>query len=81
MKVETQGWGSSMVATKYMYQEIKEAKDLLFDELVCLGMLEDSDAERALNCLMKMLAYNYKVDTGEEIRQEPLKTLLNREDL
>jgi len=70
MKVETQGWGSSMVATKYMYQEIKEAKELLVDELVSLEMLDESDAEKQLNCLMKMLAYNYKADTGEEIREE-----------
>ena len=70
MKVETQGWGSSMVATKYMYQEIKEAKELLVDELVSLEMLDESDAEKQLNCLMKMLAYNYKSDTGEEIREE-----------
>jgi len=70
MKIETQGWGSSMVATKYMYQEIKEAKELLVDELVSLEMLDESDAEKQLNCLMKMLAYNYKADTGEEIREE-----------
>jgi hypothetical protein len=70
MKVETQGWGSSMVATKYMYQEIKEAKELLVEELVSLEMLDESDAEKQLNCLMKMLAYNYKADTGEEIREE-----------
>lgn len=69
MKIETEGWGSSMVATKYIYEEIKEAKDLLVDELVGLGMMEDSDAERALNCLMKMLAYNYKADTGEAINE------------
>jgi hypothetical protein len=70
MKIETQGWGSSMVATKYMYREIKEAKELLVDELVSLEMLDESDAEKQLNCLMKMLAYNYKADTGEEIREE-----------
>ena len=70
MKIETQGWGSSMVATKYMYQEIKEAKELLVEELVSLEMLDESDAEKQLNCLMKMLAYNYKADTGEEIREE-----------
>ena len=70
MKIETQGWGSSMVATKYMYQEIKEAKELLVDELVSLEMLDESDAEKQLNCLMKMLAYNYKADTGEEMREE-----------
>jgi hypothetical protein len=33
-------------------------------------MLDESDAEKQLNCLMKMLAYNYKADTGEEIREE-----------
>ena len=70
MKVETQGWGSSMVATKYMYQEIKEAKELLVDELVSLEMLDESDAEKQLNCLMKMLAYNYKADTSKDIREE-----------
>ena len=70
MKVETQGWGSSMVATKYMYQEIKEAKELLVDELVSLGMLDESDAEKQLNCLMKMLAYFHKSHTGEEIGEE-----------
>ena len=70
MKVETQGWGSSMVATKYRYQEIKEAKELLVEELVSLEMLDESGAEKQLNCLMKMLAYNYKADTGEEIREE-----------
>jgi len=70
MKVETQGWGSSMVATKFMYQEIKEAKELLVDELVSLEMLDESGAERQLNWLMKMLAYIYKADTGKEIGEE-----------
>jgi hypothetical protein len=70
MKVETQAWGSSMVATKFMYQEIKEAKELLVDELVSLQMLDESGAERQLNWLMKMLAYIYKADTGKEIGEE-----------
>ncbi len=68
MKVETQGWGSSMVATKYMYQQIKEAQELLLDERE--HVMDISRAEQQLNCLMKMLAYNYKADTGEEIREE-----------
>jgi len=69
MKIETEGWGSSMVATKYIHQEITEVRDLLTDELGSLGVFDDLAAEKRLIGLLKMLAYNYKADTGEELNE------------
>lgn len=69
MKIETQGWGSSMVATKYMYQEITEVRELLMIELGKLKVFDDLAAEERLSGLLKMLAYNYKADTGEELNE------------
>lgn len=71
MKIETQGWGSSMVATKYIHQEITAVRELLTNELGKLGVFDDLAAEERLSGLLKMLAYNYKADTGEELNELP----------
>jgi hypothetical protein len=68
MKVE--GWSSSMVATKYMHQEIKAVRDLLTDELGRLGVFDDLAAEERLGGLLKMLSYNYKADTGVDLNED-----------
>lgn len=70
MKIETQGWSSSMVATKYMHQEIKAVRDLLTDELGRLGVFDDLAAEERLGGLLKMLSYNYKADTGVDLNED-----------
>ena len=57
MKYETQGWGDSMVATKYIYQRIHSILDL--DNA--------NDAYYHLSRLMEELALNYKSDTGNLI--------------
>jgi len=68
MKIE--GWGSSMVATKYMHQEIKAVRELLADELGKLGVFDDLAAEARLGGLLKMLSYNYKADTGVDLNED-----------
>jgi hypothetical protein len=57
MKIKTNGWGDSMVATKYVYQRIHSILDL--DNA--------DDAYYHLSRLMEELAINYKVDTGNLI--------------
>tara|TARA_X000001382_G_scaffold90329_1_gene64924 strand:+ start:2353 stop:2592 length:240 start_codon:yes stop_codon:yes gene_type:complete len=70
MKIETQGYGSSMVATKYVYERIND-------------IIENSENEHRIkiNTFMELhksmlselkelqdeLAHNYKVDTKENI--------------
>ena len=70
MKIETQGYGSSMVATKYVYERIND-------------IIENSENEHRIkiNTFMELhksmlselkelqdeLAHNYKVDTKEKI--------------
>ena len=57
MKIETNGWGDSMVATKYIYQRVHSILDL-----------DDADdAYYHLSRLMEELARNYKADTGNLI--------------
>jgi hypothetical protein len=60
MKIETNGWGDSMVATKYVYQRIHSILDLDNAE----------DAYYHLSRFMKELAMNYKVDTGNLIGEK-----------
>ena len=57
MKQETNGWGDSVVATKYIYQRI-------------YGILDSKDGEDItyhLSRFIEELARNYKVDTGKLI--------------
>ena len=58
MKTETQGWGDSMIATKYVYERIYDILD------------DDCDIEDELSRLLDELAHNYKVDTGKLIGHE-----------
>ena len=60
MKAETQYWGNSTVATKYMYERIHDILD----------MNEYEDVAYSLSRLMDELAHNYKVDTGNLIGEE-----------
>ena len=57
---ETQGWGNSRVATKYIYERIHDILD----------MDTDYDTNFALSRLLDELAHNYKVDTGKLIGEE-----------
>jgi hypothetical protein len=57
---ETQGWGNSRVATKYIYERIHDILD----------MDTDYDTNFALSRLMDELAHNYKVDTGKRIGEK-----------
>jgi hypothetical protein len=59
MKIETQGWGDSMVATKYIYQRIHGILD---------GRVMDMPHE--LSRLMDEMAHNYKVDAGKLIGED-----------
>jgi hypothetical protein len=61
MKVETQGWGDSMIATKYVY-------DMIHSFLDC--NLPKKEINFALSCFLDQLAHNYKVDTGKSIGEE-----------
>jgi hypothetical protein len=58
MKIKTQGWGDSMIATKYVYERIFDILD------------DDCDMADELSRFMDELAHNYKVDTGELIGYE-----------
>jgi len=50
------GWGDSIVATKYIYQRIHGILDM-----------DQEDASYHLSRLMEELARNYKADTGNLI--------------
>ena len=60
MNIETKGWGSSTVSTKYIYECIHDILD----------MDTDCDTHFALSRLLDELAQNYKVDTGKLIKEE-----------
>jgi len=57
MRAETQGWGDSTIATKYVYERPQDALMTAFIE----------DVPYKLQEFMKELSHNYKVDTGEEL--------------
>ncbi len=59
MKIETQGWGDSMIATKYVYERIYDILD---------G--KGSDMSFDLSRFLDELAHNYKVDTGNLIGED-----------
>jgi hypothetical protein len=57
---ETQGYGNSTIATKYVYERIYEILD---------GNWTDDYAHK-LSRFLDELAHNYKVDTGKRIGEE-----------
>ena len=57
MMEETNGWGDSAVATKYIYQRIHGILDLEDGE----------DITYHLSRFMEELARNFKADTGKKI--------------
>lgn len=60
MRLKTQGWGDSMVATKYIYQRIHGILDMDSTDDMCYH----------LSRLIEELAHNYKVDTGKKIGED-----------
>jgi len=59
MKTETNGWGDSMIATKYVYHRVHAILDSDEDDMAYL-----------LSRFMDELAHNYKVDTEKLIGEE-----------
>ena len=57
IKEDTQGWGDSNVATKYVYGRIEDA----------LNSKDLDEMSQELSNLYSELAHNYKVDTGKLI--------------
>tara|TARA_R110000824_G_scaffold250882_3_gene439654 strand:+ start:2532 stop:2768 length:237 start_codon:yes stop_codon:yes gene_type:complete len=57
VKEETQGWGDSRVATKYVFGRIGDA----------LNSADFDEMSQELSNLYSELAHNYKVDTGKLI--------------
>ena len=54
MKMQTLGWGDSMVATKYIYQRLHDILDKKTKDEICYHLSRLSDE----------LAHNYKIDTN-----------------
>ena len=70
MKIETQGYGSSMVATKYVYERINDIIANSEDEhriKINTFMELHKSMLSELKELQEELAHNYKVDTKENI--------------
>ena len=70
MKIETQGYGSSMVATKYVYERINDIIENSEDKhrIKINTFLElHKSMLSELKELQKELAHNYQVDTKENI--------------
>lgn len=61
MKQETQGWGDSVIATKYVYQRIHDLLD---------SDLDKGDTAYELSRFLDELAHNFKVDTGKRIGEK-----------
>tara|TARA_R100000995_G_scaffold8025_1_gene3494 strand:- start:550 stop:735 length:186 start_codon:yes stop_codon:yes gene_type:complete len=57
MKIETNGWGDSMVATKYMHERISDILNKQTKDQICYHLSRLSDE----------LAHNYKIDTNKSI--------------
>ena len=66
MKIETQGYGSSMVATKYVYERLKDIQE-------CVQYVSRSTIESVIEDYLKELENNYKVDTGKDIFKKETK--------
>jgi hypothetical protein len=60
MRAESNGYGDSWIATKYLWERINYIMTNCFDE----------DLEDQLFSLMDELAHNYTVDTGKKITEE-----------
>ena len=70
MKIETQGYGSSMVATKYVYERINDIIAKSEDEhriKINTFMELHKSMLSELKELQEELAHNYQVDTKENI--------------
>ena len=70
MKIETQGYGSSMVATKYIYERINDIIANSEDEhriKINTFMELHKSMLSELKELQEELAHNYQVDTKENI--------------
>ena len=70
MKIETQGYGSSMIATKYVYERINDIIENSEDEhriKINTFMELHKSMLSELKELQEELAHNYKVDTKEKI--------------
>ena len=70
MKIETQGYGSSMVATKYVYEIINDIIENSEDKhrIKINTFLElNKSMLSELKELQEELAHNYQVDTKENI--------------
>ena len=70
MKIETQGYGSSMVATKYVYERINDIISNSEDEhriKINTFMELYKSMLSELKELQNELAYNYQVDTKQNI--------------
>lgn len=61
MKIETQGWGSSMVATKYIYERLTDLRDEV------QNLNESRDAIKEFDLMLLELELNYLTDTGEKL--------------
>ena len=59
MKVKTQGWGDSMVSTKYVYQRLHD----IMNQPV-------NDTNYHLSRFLDELANNFKVDTEKKIGEK-----------
>jgi len=59
MNIETNGWGDSMIATKYVYERIYHILDS-----------EEEDIAYLLSRFYEELAHNYKADTNKLIGEE-----------
>jgi len=58
MKIETNGYGASMIATKYVYDRISEI------------LTSDIDEDLGLSKFLDELAHNYSIDTGKKITEK-----------
>ena len=70
MKIETQGYGSSMIATKYVYERINDIIANSEDEhriKINTFMELHKSMLSELKELQEELAHNYQVDTKENI--------------
>lgn len=70
MKIETQGYGSSMIATKYVYERINDIIENSEDEhriKINTFMELHKSMLSELKELQEELAHNYQVDTKENI--------------
>ena len=63
MKKKTQGWGDSVIATKYVYERVQDILNKTTKNEICYDLSRLSDE----------LAHNYKIDTNKLIGDEGAK--------